>query len=237
LLRLADILTGWASKLRKDDPVKRAADRAEARSKKSFKQEAFQSPEEAHAADDQPPTMPDDVADDATYDACIESIRTWYAAHPNVLAAHRACKPAVPDRPKSKKKADVELFRKQKAELREWEKAHASLVTMDDDDEYAKLASERAAREAKRLKWEAANPEKAKSKALAAEIESAMSDDMETAKEEARDNDERWADVKDDWIEDWKKDNWDDEQQAIFQKEFAEQWQREHRATFPQSNV
>jgi hypothetical protein len=181
--------------------------------------------------------MPDDVADDATYDACIESIRTWYAAHPNVLAAHRACKPAVPDRPKSKKKADVELFRKQKAELREWEKAHASLVTMDDDDEYAKLASERAAREAKRLKWEAANPEKAKSKALAAEIESAMSDDMETAKEEARDNDERWADVKDDWIEDWKKDNWDDEQQAIFQKEFAEQWQREHRATFPQSNV
>ena len=81
---------------------------------------------------------------------------------------------------------------------------------------------------AKRIKWEAKNPDKAKEKAREEAQEEAMSDDRDEAKTEARENGEIWGDVEDEWIEDWIANNWDEQAEADFESEFQVEWQRDH---------
>ena len=51
-----------------------------------------------------------------------------------------------------------------------------------------------------------------------------MADDNEEAKAEARQNDEVWSDVKDEWIEEWIANNWGDEEEGEFEVQFQCQW-------------
>jgi hypothetical protein len=88
--------------------------------------------------------------------------------------------------------------------------------------------AKRQAAEAKRIKWEAANPEKAKAKARDEAIAFAMEEDREEAKQEARDDGEAWGDIKDEWAEKWIAENWGAEQEAEFETEWKEQWARDH---------
>ncbi len=70
------------------------------------------------------------------------------------------------------------------------------------------------------------NPEQAKNKARKQAQHDAMEYDLEDAKAEAKENGERWGDIKDEWIEQWIADNWGDEQEAEFEKDFQEQGAR-----------
>jgi hypothetical protein len=97
---------------------------------------------------------------------------------------------------------------------------------------------EKAKRDAetkKRLIAEAKSPDKTKAKALKDAKRDAMDGDMDEAKEEARENKERWGDLKDQWIADWEADNWDDEQVAEVEKGFLDEWEFEHGQAFPAS--
>ena len=62
-----------------------------------------------------------------------------------------------------------------------------------------------------------------------------MDGDMEEAKEESRENGDRWGDLKDEWIEQWEADNWRPEQIAEAEAEFTERWELEHGKAFPAS--
>jgi ParB family transcriptional regulator, chromosome partitioning protein len=92
-----------------------------------------------------------------------------------------------------------------------------------------------AAAEAKRIKWEAKNPEKAKEKARERAQAEAMEDDMAEAKEANRGSGEPWSEQKDGWIEEWIANNWDAEKEAEFEAEFQEQWTRDHGSSENQS--
>jgi hypothetical protein len=85
------------------------------------------------------------------------------------------------------------------------------------------------AKKAKRIKWEAANPEKAKEKARQEAQRDAMESDMEDAKSEAKENGKQWADQRDEWIEEWIADNWGEEVEAEFEEEFKKQWAHNHK--------
>lgn len=85
-----------------------------------------------------------------------------------------------------------------------------------------------AAAKAKRIKWEAKNPDKAKEKAREEAQNEAMSDDYHEAKAEARQSGEVWADVKDRWIEEWIANNWDEQAEADFENIFQVEWQDNH---------
>ena len=104
------------------------------------------------------------------------------------------------------------------------------VIRVIDDIEFAvdceRQHAEVAAVHAERIKWEAANPEKAKEKARNEAQKEAMESDLEDAKREAKENGERWADQRDGWIEEWIADYWDE---AKFEKRFKEQWARDHR--------
>jgi hypothetical protein len=97
--------------------------------------------------------------------------------------------------------------------------------------EQAEVEAKRAAADAKRIKWETANPEKAKTKAREQAQRDLMEGDMEEAKAEAKENGDRWGDIKDDWIDQWIADNWGAEQEAEFEKNFQAQWLRERGVT------
>jgi hypothetical protein len=92
--------------------------------------------------------------------------------------------------------------------------------------------AERKAKKAKQIAKEAKHPEKARAKAREEAIRAAMEDDIAEAKREAKESGERWADIKDDRIEEWIQDNWGDEQEAEFDKEFCKNWQSDHGAPF-----
>ena len=62
-----------------------------------------------------------------------------------------------------------------------------------------------------------------------------MDEEMDGAKEDARENGECWADLKDEWIEQWEADNWQHEQIAEAEAEFADRWEHEHGKAFPAS--
>jgi hypothetical protein len=85
-----------------------------------------------------------------------------------------------------------------------------------------------AAAKAKRIKWEAKNPEKAKEKVREKAQEEAMADDYEDAKAQARESGEVWSDTKDEWIDDWIANNWDAQAEADFKREFQAQWEEDH---------
>lgn len=87
----------------------------------------------------------------------------------------------------------------------------------------------------KRLIAEARSPERVKTKALKDTKRDAMDEEMDGAKEDARENGERWGDLKDEWIEQWEADNWQPEQIAEAEAEFAERWEHEHGKAFPAS--
>jgi hypothetical protein len=93
--------------------------------------------------------------------------------------------------------------------------------------------AERKAKKAKQIASEAKHPEKAHAKAREETIRAAMEDDLEEAKREAKESGERWADIKDDWVEEWKQDCWGDEQEAEFNEEFCKNWQSDHGTPFP----
>jgi hypothetical protein len=95
--------------------------------------------------------------------------------------------------------------------------------------------AERNAKKAKQIAKEAKNPEKARTKAREEAIALSMQNEMEEAKSDAREVGERWADIKDDWVSDWKENNWGDEEEADFNKGFCEEWQSNHDAPFPGS--
>lgn len=101
----------------------------------------------------------------------------------------------------------------------------------EEDREEAK----RAAETKKRLIAEAKSPDKTKAKALKDAKRDAMDGDMDEAKEEARENKERWGDLKDQWIANWEADNWNDEQVAEAEKKFLDEWEFEHGQAFPAS--
>jgi hypothetical protein len=88
--------------------------------------------------------------------------------------------------------------------------------------------AEYAAAEAKRTKWEAKNPDKAKEKAREEARKRAMEDEYDDAKAEAREDGETWSDVKDEWIEEWIANNWDEKAQIKFEAEFQERWKEDH---------
>jgi Protein of unknown function (DUF3102) len=95
---------------------------------------------------------------------------------------------------------------------------------------YAAEDAKEAAAKAKRLAWEAKNPERAKEKARDEFIRQAMEDDMDDAKQNARQNGEPWGDIKDEWIKEWIADNWSEDQEAEFEAEWKESWGRDHGA-------
>jgi ParB family chromosome partitioning protein len=89
----------------------------------------------------------------------------------------------------------------------------------------------------KRLGWEEKHPDKAREKARAEAIREAMEPDLDEAKTETKEEGERWSDRKDEWIAEWEQDNWGDEQEAEFDREFKEQWRRDHGANFPECAI
>jgi hypothetical protein len=103
--------------------------------------------------------------------------------------------------------------------------------------ELAEHEAKQAAADAKRIKWEASHPKEAKNKARGRAQHDAMENDIEEAKAEAKENGERWGDIKDKWIEEWIADNWDAEQEGEFEKDFQEQWAREHGATHKDADL
>jgi hypothetical protein len=92
----------------------------------------------------------------------------------------------------------------------------------------------RAADNAKRLVWEAKNPKRAYGNALAKAIELAMESDMEEARQDAKDGGEPWGETRDDWIEQWKAENWLAAEQAEFDAYFREAWKRGHGTDYPE---
>jgi hypothetical protein len=115
--------------------------------------------------------------------------------------------------------------------IKDLQAAQAILMVVgyvESDIEEQISAAKEAAAKAKRIKWEAKNPEKAKEKARGEEQEEAMADDNEEAKAEARQNDEVWSDVKDEWIEEWIANNWGDEEEGEFEVQFQCQWKEDH---------
>ena len=130
-----------------------------------------------------------------------------------------------------------------------WERQNATYITAtavlnnklwrhEEPKEAAKHDREQAKEDAetkKRLVAEAKSPDKTKAKALKIAKRRAMDAEMDGAKQDARENDERWGDLKDKWIEQWEADNWDDEQVAEAEKEFLDEWEFEHGQAFPAS--
>jgi hypothetical protein len=96
------------------------------------------------------------------------------------------------------------------------------------DVEGAQREAKYAAADAKRIKWEASHPEQAKNKAREKAQRDAMENDKDDAKAEFRESGELWGDVKEEWIDEWITDNWCAEEEAKFEKNFQEQWVREH---------
>jgi hypothetical protein len=92
----------------------------------------------------------------------------------------------------------------------------------------ADMAAAEEADRAKRLDWEAENPERAKQKAREEAIRYAMESDMDDAKQLARKDGKRWSDVKDEWVEEWLADFWGEEQEAEFEAKWKERWARVH---------
>jgi ParB-like chromosome segregation protein Spo0J len=94
-----------------------------------------------------------------------------------------------------------------------------------------------ASEKSKRLKREAKHPDKAREKARDEAIRAAMDSDMEDAKQEAKENEERWGDVKDEWMEQWEADNWGTEEEAEFEADFRRVWKSDHGTDFPEPQV
>ena len=95
--------------------------------------------------------------------------------------------------------------------------------------------AKRDAETKKRLIVEAKSPTKTKAKALKEAKRDAMDGDMEEEKESCRENGERWGDVKEQWIENWEAENWDEDAQAQAEAEFLEDWEFAHGKPFPAS--
>jgi hypothetical protein len=90
-----------------------------------------------------------------------------------------------------------------------------------------KEQAEYAALRAKRLAKDAKNPVKTKAKALKEAQAGVFEDEYD---KDDKDEGQSKADYRDQWLED----NWDEEKQAEWETEFAEQWQQDHGAPFPE---
>ena len=81
--------------------------------------------------------------------------------------------------------------------------------------------------------YDEANPGKSSRKA-AADL-GVSHGDRDEAKQEARESEECWSDIKDDWEAEWLRDNWDDKREQDFLDEFKNGWRDEHGQEFPAS--
>jgi hypothetical protein len=93
------------------------------------------------------------------------------------------------------------------------------------------LCAKQDADRTRRLAWESKNPQLAKKKARERFIRDAMREEIDEAKEQAREKGETWSEVKDDWIEKWRKDNWDPTREAEFEAHWADYWRDNHGPT------
>jgi hypothetical protein len=87
----------------------------------------------------------------------------------------------------------------------------------------------------KEAKTAAKDPDRYLQKARESEQDTYMADDRDEAKRDARDGGESWSDQKEQWEADWIADNWDDEREAEFKRDFLAQWERDHGKPFPDS--
>ena len=90
--------------------------------------------------------------------------------------------------------------------------------------------------ERKRLTKEAKNSQKALDGERQKQQRDEMECDRDEAKQEAREGGESWSEIKDQWEDDWIRDNWNDEREQQFLREFKDKWKREHRQEFPNSD-
>lgn len=92
-----------------------------------------------------------------------------------------------------------------------------------------------AKQEAKRIKREAKDPQGAKEAARADAQKEALnnSGEEDEEKEANKGSGTPWSEQKEEWREEWISNNWGEEEQAEFEKDFAERWLRDHGAPFP----
>jgi hypothetical protein len=101
-------------------------------------------------------------------------------------------------------------------------------VAAAENAEYEAFRTKQEADRAKRLDWEAKNPERAKEKARKQAIRDAMRDEMDEAKQQTRSNGDSWGEVRDDWIEQWHAENWGEQDEADFEADWKDRWARDH---------
>jgi hypothetical protein len=154
---------------------------------------------------------------DASWPMCrayTDAVERWEDEHPEIVAAEQAVKEAA-----------------RAEEDRVWRLENPEEAAEQDREE-AEDEAKRAAELAKRLAAERkAGKEKTLATARKAHLKYSMEGDRDDAKAEARENGDRWADVKEDWEAQWLEENWDEDAQAEFAKTFDEQWAREHEAS------
>lgn len=101
-------------------------------------------------------------------------------------------------------------------------------IAAADAEKRKAFRAKQEADKARRLDWEAKNPQPAKKKARERFIRDAMREDMDAAKERGSANGETWSEIKDEWVEKWLKDNWDPAREAKFEAEWAVYWRDNH---------
>jgi ParB/RepB/Spo0J family partition protein len=99
--------------------------------------------------------------------------------------------------------------------------------------DYAIQKRAHAAKAANKIAWEAKHPEEARAKARREAIVDAMQYDMDDAKQEAKEDGQRWSDIKEEWVAQWEADNWSDAQEAEFDTDLRRDWEQRHGKQFP----
>ena len=96
--------------------------------------------------------------------------------------------------------------------------------------------AKREADKVKRLKRELKDPAAALARAREDDQEIEMQEEKDEEKESLRGTDEKWGDVRDEWIAEWIKNNWDEEAEADFVEGFNKTWLKDHGTPFPQAD-
>jgi hypothetical protein len=180
-------------------------------------------------------------------EAYNDAIELWNEANPDPV--YFAAQAAIKEAGEPEWHSLEEGWDAYQVRLDKWEAEHADIVAAFKAAEAAWTERDRpwqaeeaarekaafAAKDAKRIKREAKDPEEYK----AASLEEAQADEIdnsgeeEDAKQDAREGGERWGDVKDDWRENWINDNWTPELEAAWLVEFEDKWLADHGQAFP----
>jgi hypothetical protein len=65
------------------------------------------------------------------------------------------------------------------------------------------------------------------------DINDAMQGEIDEAKQEAKEDGQRWSDVREEWLAGCEADNWGDAEEAEFDADFRSEWERRHGKPFP----